>query len=422
MSLPPQHPFLRQRRRFCVGLAVLAASPKISWPQSAGTKTVLYAATGAQLSLYQIGDQEFTLAKDSTVTLPAPVQYAWPHPSKKFLYAAYSNRSGSNRGDINGVGAFGVDRKSGRLQPVGRPAEWNNRPIHVTVDAAGDYLLAAFNDPSAVTVHRIDRDGSIGSPVAQTAVIDAGIYAHQIRVAPSNRTALLVTRGNNATRIRPEDPGAIKVFEFSGGQLSREKSVAPGNGYGFGPRHLDFHPTKPWVYLSMERENQLQVFGLRDGSLTEKALFSMSTLRDPGNVQGAQIAGPIHFRRDGKFVYLANRADGTTDFHGKKVFAGGENNIAVYRVDRTTGEPALIQNIDTQAFHARTFSIHPNSTMLVAASVAPMFVRNGEQVTQVPAALSVFRMESDGRLTFQHKYAVDTTPGTLFWCGMLQLG
>lgn len=410
-----------QRRQFCVGLAGLAAFPRIDRAQTGATKTVFYAATGAQLSNYQIDDRSFTLAKDTMVILPAAVQYAWPHPSKKFLYVAYSNHGGADRGDTNGVSTFGVDSKSGRLHLVGRAIEWSNRPIHITVDATGGYLLAAFNAPSALAVHRINKDGSLGPAITQAVVIDAGIYAHQVRVAPSNRTVILVSRGNDATNTRPEDPGAIKVFKFRGGQLSQEQSIAPGNGFGFGPRHIDFHPTKPWAYASMERENQLQVFGLGDGSLTAQALFVKTTLRDPMNVQRAQIAGPIHFRPDGKFLYLANRADGTTDFKGKKVFAGGENSIAVYRVDQTTGEPTLIQNIDTQSFHPRTFSIHPNGTMVVAASVHPMLVRNAEQVTQLPAALSVFRMETDGRLAFERKYAVDTSPGSLFWCGMLAL-
>jgi hypothetical protein len=32
--------------------------------------------------------------------------------------------------------------------------------------------------------------------------IDAGIYAHQIRVTPDNRLAILVTRGNEGTPPR----------------------------------------------------------------------------------------------------------------------------------------------------------------------------------------------------------------------------
>src|SRR5215469_15300906 len=171
-----QKPFLVERRQVCAGLAGLAALQRISGAETDATRAVFYAATGAQLSLYQVDVAHFTLAKDSTVMLPAAVQYAWPHPSKKFLYVAYSNRGGSNRGDVNGVSTFGVDSKSGRLQLVGWAVEWSNRPIHITVDATGGYLLAAFNDPSALIVHSINKDGSVGAAVTQATVIDAGIY------------------------------------------------------------------------------------------------------------------------------------------------------------------------------------------------------------------------------------------------------
>ena len=409
------------RRQFCVGLIGLGVAQKVARAKTTPTKTVFYASVGPQLSLYQVDDHKLALAIDSTVELPAAMQYAWPHPSSKFLYCAYSDRAGSNRGDINGVSTFRIDSRTGRLQPVGRRLDLGSRPINITVDAKGAYLLVAYNDPSEVTVHPINTDGLPESAIRQAAVIDAGVYAHQVRVAPSNRTVILVTRGNDATSVKPEDPGAIKVFEFSKGQLSDEQSVAPGHGFGFGPRHVDFHPNKRLMYVSMERENQLQVFGLQEGRLSLQPLFARTTLRNPTDVYPSQVVGPIHFSRDGEFVYLANRADGTADFQGKKVFVGGENNIAVFRVNPTNGAPTLIQNIDTQAFHARTFSIHPDGGMLIAASMAPIFVRDGVRVTQVSAALSVFRVKSDGRLTFVHKYDIETGSGQMFWCGMLSL-
>jgi len=39
--------------------------------------------------------------------------------------------------------------------------------------------------------------------------------------------------------------------------LTNAVSIAPNGGQGFGPRHLDFHPTKPWMYVSIETQNKL---------------------------------------------------------------------------------------------------------------------------------------------------------------------
>ena len=66
-----------------------------------------------------------------------------------------------------------------------------------------------------------------------------------------------MTRGNDAAGGKPEDPGALKVFGFKNGVLTNWHRSQPGTGLGFGPRHLDFHPTQPWVYVSIERQNKL---------------------------------------------------------------------------------------------------------------------------------------------------------------------
>ena len=56
------------------------------------------------------------------------------------------------------------------------------------------------------------------------------------------------------------------------GVLRDEVSIAPNGGYGFGPRHLDFHPSKPWIYVSLERQTALNT-GITDfGVLTPQEL------------------------------------------------------------------------------------------------------------------------------------------------------
>ena len=232
-----------------------------------------------------------------------------------------------------------------------------SRPINTSVDRAGEYLLTAYNDPSSVTVHRINKDGALGDQVAQPNKLDTGIYAHQIRATPNNEDVILVTRGNNAEGGKPEDPGAIKTFAFKNGILTGLASVAPGNGLGFGPRHLDFHPTQPWVFVSIERQSQLYVYRLDPKTgLSRDPLFVKTTLPDPKSPI-RQTAGAIHVHPNGRFVYLTNRSSEMVDFQGQKVAAGGLNSVAVFAIDPSTGEPTLIQNADGHAIELRTFGI-----------------------------------------------------------------
>src|SRR5262249_45107844 len=262
---------------------------------------------------------------------------------------------------------------------------------------------------SAITVHRINQDGTLGDLVRQTAPPDSGIFAHQVRTTPSNQSAILVTRGNNAERGKPEDPAPLKVFAFTTRVLTKQPSIAPGTGLGFGPRHLDFHPRQPWVFVSVERQNQLYVYKLQpDNSLAPDPTFITTTLAAPGNVHPGQAAGAIHLHPTGQFVYVTNRNSGVVDFAGTKVSNGGENNVAVFTIDQVTGEPTLLQHADAHTIHLRTFSIDPGGRLLVAASILPMAVRDGNTVSTLSAGLSVFRIGSDGTLDFVRKYDVDT--------------
>lgn len=385
------------------------------------SKTVYYASIGPELSLYDIDIEDAALIKRGAVTLPANIQYVWPHPSRRYLYAVSSNGGPQVTGDTHRANALTIDQVTGALQLHGSAAALPSRPIHCSVDASGQYLLTAYNNPSNVTVHRLNADGTIGAPVAQNGKLDAGIYAHQILATPSNDAVLLVTRGNDAKADKPEDPGAIKAYGFADGALTDLASIAPGAGLGFGPRHLDFHPTRPWVFVSIERQNMLYVYKRDAGSgLARAPMFVKDTLADP-KPKVRQAAGAIHVHPSGKFVYLTNRASDLVDLNGAKAFTGGENNVAVFAIDQVSGEPTLIQNADGHAVELRTFGIESGGRMLVAASIKPVPVRDANGTKTVPAKLCVFHVGSDGKLALKRQYDVDTGVHQQFWSGMVTL-
>jgi 6-phosphogluconolactonase (cycloisomerase 2 family) len=320
------------------------------------------------------------------------------------------------------LSAFRIDPASGALLPHGQPALLPSRPIHVTTDIPGTHVLTAYNDPSGVTVHRIEPDETIGPQIKQPFPLDVGVYGHQVRVEPSNDLVILVTRGNGPTPTKPEDPGALKLFDYNDGVLTNRLSIAPRGGFNFQVRHLDFHPSRRWIFVSLERQNNLEVYEkLKDGTLSRNPLFAKDTLVDPGNVRPGQALGTIHMHPNGRFVYLANRASGTVDFNGKPVFVGGENNIAVFSINQDTGEPTLIQNVDTRGIHARTFALDPSGRILVAGNMMQLSVRDKKGVSTVPSSLAVFRVRNDGKLDFARKYDLTVGSRNLFWMGIVPL-
>jgi 6-phosphogluconolactonase len=386
-------------------------------------KVALYANVGADLTHYDVDAAGAELIKRATVSLTAGVQYAWPHVSRRYLYVATSSSASGYgaAGTEHHVTAFRIDPASGALTPHGAPLRLPTRPIHMTTDIPSRNILVAFNNPSALRVYRINEDFTPGGEVTQPGPIDAGIFAHQVRVSPDNRLAILVTRGNEGTPTKAEDPGALKVFGYKDGVLADEVSIAPNGGKEFGPRHLDFHPTKPWMYVSIETQNKMYTYLMENGRIKPEIAYRTETLAEPNNIRARQAAGTVHVHPNGRFLYGANRAQATVEFQGKQVFKGGENSIVGYSINQATGEPTPIQHIETQKIHPRTFHIDPSGRLLVAQHNLPVNVRDGDAVKTVPAGLSVFRIGDDGKLTFARKYDVEVGDKTMFWMGMVPL-
>jgi 6-phosphogluconolactonase (cycloisomerase 2 family) len=381
----------------------------------------LYAATGPDLAAYRVDIAGAALVKVGSVKLPQNVQEAWPHPSRRYLYVAWSNNTAGAAGR-HGVTAFRIDPTNGALRQHGEPVTVAARSVFLTADIPGKHIIVAYNDPSGASVHRINQDGSLGAAVPQPPGLDFGVYAHQVRVDPSNRMVVVVTRGNGPTATKKEDPGALKVFGYRDGVLSNRASIAPGGGFNYQPRHLEFHPSQPFAFITLERQNKLQVYRVVDGpSLSSEPLFTRETLSDPSRMV-TQATSAIHAHPNGRFLYLGNRSTALAEFRGQRVFGGGENSIAVYSIDPRTGEPARIQNADTRGVHPRTFAIDPSGSVLVVANMQEVQVRDNGGVRPLPANLSVFRIRADGKLDFVRTYDQDTTGGrSLFWTGMVAL-
>ena len=103
------------------------------------------------------------------------------------------------------------------------------------------------------------------------------------------------------------------------------------------------------------------------------------------------------------------------------MIAGGANDIAVFRINQETGEPSLIQNVDTRGMTPRTFGIDPSGRILVVGNQTTLRVRDGDNVKTVPPNLAVFRIQTGGRLDFVRRYDVAVGQKPLWWMGLVAL-
>lgn len=387
-------------------------------------KTILYASLGEELSRYELDVASATLTKRGSVTLPANLQFAAIHPSGHYLYTISSNAGSGTTGaagDKHLLQVFKIDSTTGALQMHGEPFILPERPIHITIDRAGEYALVAFNQSGTIRVYKIMKDGAIGEEVAQPVKLECGIFTHQVVVTPSNNTVIALSRGNEGTKTRPADIGSRTTFDFKNGVLSQKEKVNYEDGIG--PRHLAFHPTQPWVYVAVERGSKLFMHTIKEGMLSQEPLFTKETLIDLENIhRDRQKGGVVKIHPNGKFLYVTNRADGTVKENGKTISAGGENNIAVFSINEKTGEPTLIQHIDGQGIEGRTFAIDPSGQLFIVANQKAMLVHDGETLKTVPANFAVFKIASDGKLEFIRKYDVTSDSNKwLLWMDMFGL-
>ena len=385
---------------------------------------------GRHLCLYDLNADHATLSERSSIAMPSDVQYAWQHPGHPILYVGCSDQARVGAGEpTNRLSAVRVDAESG-LSLLGASMELPHRPIHVTVDQAGRNVVVTYNRPARLDVFRLNANGAIGDPVAQRPDLDVGIFPHQARLGPDDRSCFVVARGVPPTmgwwaaRGDQTDPGCITVFDYDDGILGDATVLDAGNGYQFGPRHMDFHPHCPWIYVSVEIQNEVMVWE-RDarGRVDGAPLQSIGTLRDPDSLV-RQSLGPLHVSEDGRIVYVANRGhQKVPDRQGRGVVpAQAENSIVAYSVDASSGLLTEIQRLDTRGICPRTFAIDVTGSVLVVANAEDRLVQQHEsEPTTVFANLTTFAVSDDGTLEPRQTLELHTEEGSLVaWVGALR--
>lgn len=219
------------------------------------------------------------------------------------------------------------------------------------------------------------------------------------------------------------------MLSYAGGVVAplRSIDVAGRDGVGdFNPRHVDFHPTQPLLFVSLEPQSQLVTLRLDEDGAGGEPVSVTGLLAAPDGARPRQLAGAVHVHPSGSHVFAANRADSVAGPAGAKrgygwvtpevppVFGGGENSIAVLEIDQATGRTTRVQNAGTGGFSPRTFAFDPAGRLLIAANMKPMAVRDGDQIRTVAASLAAFGFTGAG-LEFLRSLAIDVGRETMEW-------
>jgi 6-phosphogluconolactonase (cycloisomerase 2 family) len=120
---------------------------------------------------------------------------------------------------------------------------------------------------------------------------------------------------------------------------------------GAGPRHLDVHPSKPFLYQINELDSTITTFKLDTERGELMPLQTITTL--PPSFTGASTTSEIAVAPSGRFVYGSNR---------------GHDSIAIFAVDGGTGVLSPVGWESTQGRVPRFFALDPSGAFLYAAN------------------------------------------------------
>jgi len=394
-------------------------------------KTITYSSFGNDLNVFDLDTRTGAFTPVQTVAMPAGVQDAWPNQARTRLYVITSDSGPTSavKKPDHFVQAFAI-QPDGSLQEVGATVRLKRRPLSITMDREEAHVLLVYGAPSNVTVHALDTGGGIGDEVPQPK-LEYGQTAHQVRVTPHGNIVVVPEAGHHPVGVVA---GSVGLFSYSGGHMAPLGRIhadlsraGPWQGkkqgaHGFAARHVDFHPTRSWMYLCVERQGELHLYDCDAAGVAMKPRAICSTLDGVTPGPSEQMAASVRVHPNGRFLYVTNRARDTQNADGRKVFIGGVNGVAVFSIDQDSGVPTPLQQVDSLGNFPRTFGIDADGKVLVVGNQDPMLVRGeGGEVRKVLPGMAVFAIAGDGRLTLINKQDYPDNGQACFWTGVVSL-
>jgi 6-phosphogluconolactonase len=304
-------------------------APIIDAP-STPTRFVAYVSGGANINWYDVDKTTGALtAVSSIAAFRTGANFLAFHGN--YLYAVTSG---------NRVGGYSINPTTAGLTFINDVASGGTGPAHVAIDATGGTVLVANYGSGHIAAMRVQSGGMLA---AAASPILAGANAHQILTDPSNQYVVVPCLG--------DDKVAQYTFNAATGALTANAVPQIDTANGAGPRHIAFTPDGKRAYLINELNSTLSAmtFDTATGRLAEIHTVSSRA----SGAMGTNTTAEVLVHPAGRFVYGSNR---------------GDNNIAVFSLDATTGMMTLVEHESTQGMTPRNFTIDPSGKFLYAAN------------------------------------------------------
>ena len=339
------------RREFLIGLAGTAAAIA-SRPKAAAAPAFMYVGSftgegrghGEGLSVFRRSAESAPWTLVQLLKDLADPSFLIIDRQGRCLYSAH--------GDGTEVTAYRIDQATGQLTILNRQPTGGRNGVHLAIDATGRWLVVANYATGTVAVLPINQDGSL-APLSDLATLSGTPGPHRTQQESSHPHHCPFDRTGRVVVV--PDKGLDKVFVYrldaARGKLVAGNPPDVTSRAGAAPRHADFHPTQPHVYVINELDSTITVyrFTLDAGRLEPLQVVTTLPTSHTGNNSGAEIA----VAPSGRFLYGSNR---------------GHDSIAMFAIDSTSGLLTVIGWEPTQGKTPRFFGLDPTGTHLYAAN------------------------------------------------------
>lgn len=268
----------------CFFLPSVMAEFHVYLPSRATNQLWIVSATGEgtdlKLSVSEKVDLGFAAA---TITA---------HPEKPILYVSTNIGEG---GEVPGA-TVRLDSDGGYESH--EAVNLSHGYSYLSLDRKNRFLLGAYYRFGQIDVYPIDDDGNVGPRVAG---LDEGrTSAHAVLTSPDNRFAYIPY---------VKDSNAILQYSFEeeSGELSPLDPPNANPPEGTGPRHIAYHPTKPFVYFSNEQGLGASVYE-KTSSGALKFVQSVDVIPEDEKPEGIGSASDCVITPDGNYLFTGQRS------------------------------------------------------------------------------------------------------------------
>jgi 6-phosphogluconolactonase len=298
-------------------------------------------AKGKGVAVYRVDDAGKWTYVDVCDVIPNPSYIALDR-TQKFLYSAH--------GDSDEVCSYTRDPQSGKLKFLNKQKTKGDNSSTVEVDASNRWVLLSTGP--GVALFPIQADGSLG-PYSDLVIPEGepgplrdeqdGPHPHQAAFDLTGKFVIVPDKGLDK----------VHVFRLDAerGRLVPCDPPFLGARYGAVPRHITFHPGRPYAYLVMENDSTVFAYHWNTAKGTLKPFQRVSTL--PTDFVDDNMAAEIAILPSGRFLYASNR---------------GHESIAIYSVDSATGKIEPVGWESVQGRKPRFFCLSPDGSRLYAAN------------------------------------------------------